>query len=150
MKIEQTRTKAQSASDAVIDGLIAGLFAGVVMILVIVLTALPAGLSPAEVLASFSAGQGATPAAGGLMHLAVSGIYGAFFGLLVYILPQRLFVRIPGWLAGLVYALGLLLLALGVLLPGLASALADLPALPLALGHVAYGLVLGWRTLPEA
>ena len=82
------------------------------------------------------------------MHLAVSGIYGAIFGLLTYLMPRRLFVRTPGWLAGLIYSAVLLLVALGILLPGLISPLAELPTLSLALGHVAYGLVLGWRALP--
>lgn len=147
IKDESVRVKARSASDAAIDGLIAGMFAGIVMILVIILGGLTVRLPPLMVLTSFGAGQATTPAGGALVHLSVSGIYGAFFGLLAYWLPQHLYKRLPGWLAGLVYAAGLLLMALGFILPGFTSPLANLPVWLLALGHGAYGLVLGWRVL---
>ena len=134
-----------SASDAVIDGLFAGLIAGVLMILVIILGGLLSGESPASVLERFSTGQTASPLAGGLLHLAVSGIYGGFFSLLVQWMPAGLRRRLPGWLAGLIYGLLLLGLAVTVLLPGLRSPLVELPFWTLALGHLAYGLMLGLR-----
>jgi hypothetical protein len=134
-----------TASDAAIDGLFAGLIAGIFMILVIILGGLLAGEPPAEVLGRFSTGQAATPLAGGLLHLAVSGIYGVVFSLLVHWMPLGLRKRLPGWLVGLVYGALLLGLAVGVLLPGLRSPLAELPLWVLALGHGAYGLVLGLR-----
>jgi hypothetical protein len=48
---------------------------------------------------------------------------------------------------GLVYSGVLLLLALSVILPGLASRLVDLPIWVLILGHGVYGLVLGWQVI---
>jgi hypothetical protein len=134
-----------STSDAVIDGLFAGLIAGVLMILVIILVGLLSGESPAGVLVRFSTGQTASPLAGGLLHLAVSGIYGGVFSLLVHWLPSGLRSRLPGWLAGLIYGVLLLGLAVTVLLPGLRSPLVELPWWTLGLGHIVYGLVLGMR-----
>ena len=136
----------ESASDAVIDGLFAGLVAGILMIVVIILGGLISGESPASVLGRFSTGQAASPAAGGLLHLAVSGIYGGLYGLLEYWMPSGLRSRLPGWLMGMVYSLLLLVLAFTVLLPGLGSPLVELPLWVLALGHSVYGLVLGLRT----
>jgi hypothetical protein len=127
MKTATVRGKAQSASDAVIDGLMAGILAGVGMLGVIILMGLMVGLNPAEVLSKFGTGQNITPLTGALVHLAVSGIYGAVFGMLVYLLPMRFRERVPGWLTGLVYGSILLLVGLGFLLPGLASPLAALP-----------------------
>lgn len=134
-----------SASDAVIDGLFAGLVAGVLMILVIILGGLLSGESPVSVLERFSTGQTASPLAGGLLHLAVSGIYGGLFSLLVYWMPAGLRGRLPDWLAGLLYGFFLLGLATVVLLPGLRSPLVGLPFWVLAAGHIVYGLVVGLR-----
>ena len=148
MKTDSVRSKPQSLGDAAIDGLIAGLLAGVVMLVVIILGVL-FGEAPAAVLERFTTEQAITPAAGVLAHLAVSGIYGVGFSLLVYLLPSQLFNRLPGWLVGLAYGAGLLLLAQGIILNGLASPLAELPGWLLALGHGVYGLVLGLRVLPQ-
>lgn len=150
MKTATVRGKAQSASDAVIDGLMAGILAGVGMLGVIILAGLLAGISPADVLAKFGAGQTATPLTGVLVHLAVSGIYGAAFGMLINLLPVRLLGRVPGWLTGLVYGVILLFIGLGFLLPGLASPLAELPWWILGLGHGVYGLALGWRVIARS
>jgi hypothetical protein len=145
MKIEPVRAKAQSFGDAAINGLIGGLIAGGAMILVILVTGLLVGEEPAAILAGFDVGQAAVPLAGGLTHLGVSRVYGVGYGLLLYLLPARWFRRIPGWLAGLAFAGALLLIAVSILLPGLASPLAGLPLWALVAGHAAYGLVLGWR-----
>lgn len=134
-----------STSDAAIDGLFAGLMAGAVMILAIMLGGLLSGESPTQVLERFSTRQTTTPLAGGLLHLAVSAIYGTFFSLLVHWLPRGLRKRLPGWLVGLFYGLLLLVAAVVFLLPGLRSPLVELPLWVLALGHSAYGLVLGLR-----
>jgi hypothetical protein len=134
-----------SASDAAIDGLFGGLIAGAAMILVIILGGLLAGESPVAVLERFSTGQATTPLAGGLLHLAVSGIYGTLFTLLIHWMPLGFRKRLPGWSVGLGYGLVLLGVAVGILLPGLRSPLASLPLWVLALGHGVYGLVLGLR-----
>jgi hypothetical protein len=68
---------------------------------------------------------------------------------LIFLTPGRLLARLPGWLVGLVYGLLLLALAMNVLLPGLRSALQEMPWGVLAVGHLVYGVVLGWRVYPE-
>ena len=139
------RARARPASDAAIDGLFAGLAAGLLMGIVVILGGLLVGESPAAVLERFSTGHTTTPLSGGLMHLAVSVVYGIVFGLLAHALPSRVLRRLPGWLAGLLYGLLLLAVAVGALLPGLNSPLLEIPLWILALGHAVYGLVLGWR-----
>jgi len=139
------RIKARSASDAAVDGLIAGLAAGSAMILLMVTAGFAARLSPFQILTSFGAGQAATPLGGMLVHLSVSAIYGALFGLLLYFIPTPLVRRVPVWLIGLLYAAVLLFFALGLILPEFSSPLANLPVWLLSFGHAAYGLVLGWR-----
>jgi hypothetical protein len=135
----------KSFSDRVIDGLFGGLMAGLAMILVMVLTSLVFKQDPALMLASFSVGEVATPLNGMLVHLGVSGVYGAIFSILMSILPRAVRRMAPGWFAGLLYGALLLSIAIGLLLPGLQSPLADTPAGVLTAGHLIYGLVLGWR-----
>jgi hypothetical protein len=119
--------KSQSLGEAASGGLINGLLAGAAMLAVLALGGLLTGEAPADLLARFSTGQTTTPAAGALLHLAVSGVYGAVFGLLIYLLPAAWLRRLPGWFSGLLYAAGLLLVAESVLLPGLESPLSELP-----------------------
>lgn len=149
MKSEPTRGKGRlaqpSAGEAAVDGLIAGLLAGIAMLLALLGAGFIAQIMPAAVLAHFGAGQANTPAGGALVHLSISGIYGTLFGLMIHWLPMLR--RLPGWLAGLVYGSILLFLALGIILPGVATSLRDLPAWLMALGHAVYGLVLGWRVV---
>jgi len=149
MEAQPIVIKSKSFEDAAIDGLFGGLIAGVLMILVLILAGLVTGDAPASVLARFHTGQAANPWSGSLIHLAVSGIYGVIFSLLVFLTPGKLIARLPGWLVGLVYGLLLLALALNVLLPGLRSALQEMPWGVLAVGHLVYGLTLGWRVYPE-
>ena len=142
---KSTLVRQNSIGDAAIDGLFAGLIAGILMILVIILGGLLAGETPTTILARFSTGQSASPLAGGLLHLAVSGIYGVVYSLLPFGIPAIFRNRLLGVLAGLGYGLILLGLAVTVLLPGLRSPLEDLPIWVLALGHIVYGIVLGLR-----
>ena len=79
------------------------------------------------------------PLQGLLLHLGVSAVYGAIFGLLQPLVPRRL----PGWVAGLAYGLVLFGLAHYVLLPRAQVGMAELPTSALLLGHIVYGLVLG-------
>jgi hypothetical protein len=136
-------------ADRAIDGLFGGLLAGVVMAVMIVLGWLLIGETPATLLERFSPGQSITPAAGVLMHLAVSGVYGVGFSLLVGGFPRRIREQIPGWLVGLAYGVFLLALAVNLLLPGLRSALGEQPLWIIALGHAVYGIVLGIKAYPK-
>jgi uncharacterized membrane protein YqgA involved in biofilm formation len=77
--------------------------------------------------------------AGALAHLAVAGVYGALFGILVRRLPRR----VPSWLAGLAFGLALWVIAITVLLPGAASSLSAFPAVHFLIAHVMYGGVVG-------
>ena len=81
------------------------------------------------------------------MHLAVSSIYG-----MIYALVRRGAridrLKLPGWLAGLAYALMLWVVAVLVLLPAAKSLMLELPWVVFFCGHVAYGLVLGARQKP--
>lgn len=136
--------KKTTMGDAAVDGLIAGIGAGALMAAVLVVAGLLVGDGPGVVLGRFDPGAAASPVTGGLMHLAVSGVYGALFGL-----GRRLISgwqplsRLPGWLIGLVYGLLLWAVAQASLLSGAESPLRELPALPFALAHVLYGLALG-------
>ncbi|MBI3359591.1 MAG: hypothetical protein HY023_00595 [Chloroflexi bacterium] len=130
--------------DAAVDGLIAGIGAGVLMAAVLIVAGLLVGDGPGVVLGRFDPGAAASPVTGGLMHLAVSGVYGALFGL-----GRRLMSgwpplsRLPGWLIGLAYGLLLWAVAQALLPPGTESPLRELPALHFALAHAAFGLTLG-------
>jgi hypothetical protein len=141
-----------TAGDAAVNGLFAGLLAGAAMGLVLALAGLLAGEIPAAAIARVSPLPGASTLSGVFLHLAVSGVYGALFGLgcqvsITHLLPKRL-RRVSGPLAaaaaGLVYSAGLFLLAWFLFLPGLDSPLGRVPALQLALAHTVYGLSLGW------
>lgn len=139
----------KSMSDRVIDGLFAGLLAGLIMILVMLVIALASGQDPLAMLGSFSIGQEGAPLNGLLVHLGVSGVYGAIFSILMSLIPVAWRRLLPGWIAGLVYGAVLLGLAIGLLLPGLNSPLANAPTGILVIGHIIYGLTLGWRVDPR-
>jgi hypothetical protein len=144
-----TLVKTRDAGDAAIDGLFGGLLAGLFMAFVLVLAGLLAGEAPLTVLERFSTGQSSNPLAGSLLHLAVSSIYGLIFSLLVNSLPRRWLQVLPGWLAGVLFAMLLFLLAQSTLLPALRSPLSELPWWVMASGHLVYGLVLGGRAYPK-
>jgi len=137
----QTR---HSASDAAVSGLFNGLLGGCAMALVIVMFSLLAGQGAAY-LSHFSSEVPVPPMQGLLMHLAVSSIYGLLFGLIRNWAWLNRLNRLPGWLVGLVYALGLWVLAVALLLPAAKSQMLNLPWVVFLAGHIAYGLVLGAR-----
>jgi hypothetical protein len=83
--------------------------------------------------------QAASALRGLLAHLAVAGIYGALFGLIV----SRSRHVLPGWLAGLIYSIFLLLFSWFILLPVAAPGLREMGALNWSASHAVYGLVLG-------
>jgi hypothetical protein len=134
----------QMWGDAAVDGLLAGGGAGILMLVYLLLAGLMLGQPVAAMLARFDPGQAASPVTGGLIHLAVSGVYGLVFGL-----GWRLTAgwpgleRLPGWLAGVIYGLLLLAFAWLVILPGAQSAVREIPLVHLAIAHVIYGLSTG-------
>ena len=134
-----------AASDLVLDGLFTGLLAGIGMGAALALAAAWQGEAPVVALERFSLEELTTPLAGGLVHLAVSGVYGLLFGLILQaIYPWMKHVGRGGiLLAGLAYGLVLFALAWLVLLPE-ASPLRAIPPLTLAVAHGIYGLILGW------
>jgi hypothetical protein len=102
------------------------------------------GTSTAETFGRFDPAQTASPLTGALVHLAVSAVYGVIYGLgwrLAAGLP--VLRRAPAWMAGAGYGLVLLALALGVILPGTASTVREVPLVHLAVAHVLYGVALG-------
>jgi hypothetical protein len=132
-----------TASDAIVAGLFAGLLAGLVMLVYLVITELMVGQPPLAVLGWFASGNHGLPLLGGLMHLAVSGVYGSFYGLIHYAIPARWRSRLPGWLSGMIYGLLLFVVAELFLLPGTGSPLLAIPAANFAVAHIFFGLVLG-------
>ena len=134
----------RSVSDAVIDGLIAGLVAGFAMGVFLVATGIASGVNPLTTLARFDPNPNSSFFSGALLHLAVSGVYGALFGLLASFqipkIPRRPFLR----LLAIGYSTILLVLASSLIIPRTLSTLAAIPILDLILGHLIYGLVLGF------
>jgi hypothetical protein len=88
------------------------------------------------------------PLQGLLMHLAVSSIYGMLFGLIRNWIRPNWLDRLPGWLVGLSFAMGLWIFAVTLLLPAAKSLMLDLPWVVFFTGHIAYGLVLGFTQKP--
>jgi hypothetical protein len=141
-------TKTQvSAGDAAVTGLFSGLQGGAAMAGIIVLFSILNGQG-LSYLGYFSAGEPIIPLVGLVTHLAVSSIYG-----MLYALGRRLTgldrrKLLPGWAAGLVFALGLWLIAVVLFLPAAKSLLLTLPWVVFLTGHIIYGLVVGLRQKP--
>ena len=131
-------------SNLAVDGLIYGLISGVAMVLSLAAFALLSGESPGAYMERFSMGELTSPIQGLLSHMAVSAIYGALFGALIWsVLIRFSSAKIISIIGGLIYAALLLLLAQTAILPGTGSPLAQLPFWQWALGHAVYGLTLG-------
>ena len=142
-----------SASDAAIDGLLSGVVAGLAMIAYIMLGAWVGGTALLATLALFAPDSGSGPLVGLLAHLAVSGIYGVVFGVLYAAVLRRPSYNPPAWLHPLVgglYGLLLLLAAWTLLLPATGSQLQQIPLFHLAVGHLLYGMLLGWLVYRRA
>lgn len=134
-----------TTGDAAVDGLLAGGLAGVLMAVYLTVAGLTWGDGINVTLGRFDPGGTANPVAGVLSHLAVSGVYGALFGIgwrLVVRLWRRLLAH--AWLGGLAFGLALWGLAAVFLLPGAASALRAISPLHFTIAHIVYGLALGF------
>jgi hypothetical protein len=136
-------TNENTTGDAIVTGLYAGLLAGMVMLVYLVISGLVMGQPPLQMLSLFAPGKEGVPLLGGLMHLAVSGVYGSLYGLIRRAIPVRLRGRLPGWLSGALYGLLLFVMAELILLPGTGSPLLAIPAANFALAHIVFGVVLG-------
>lgn len=136
-----------TTGDTAVSGLFHGLLAGAAMAAVIVLFSLASG-SGLGYLGYFSSGPAVAPLQGLVGHLAVSAIYGMLYALLRRWIGPRRLEPLPGWLAGLIYALLLWAFAIGVLLPAANSPFLSLSWVVFLSGHIAYGLALGWSHKP--
>ena len=136
----------KTIGDIAVDGLLAGMAAGVVMALWLILVGLLGGEGPAATLGRFDPGAGGLPAIGALMHLAVAGIYGVIFALVVQALSGRwsLSPKPALYLVGVAYGLLLWLVARLVVLPDLNQTLGDITALNFLAAHILYGVALGY------
>lgn len=135
----------KTIGDVAVDGLLAGMAAGLVMGVVVVLLGLLDGVGPLETLGRFDPANGGSAAVGGLLHLAVSGIYGAIFAIVYHLLANRWAgARRFGWAIGMGFGLAIWLAAQFVFLPGLNSALTDIPPWSFAVAHLAYGAGMGY------
>ncbi len=131
--------------DVAVDGLLTGMGAGAIMGLLLVLLGLVDGSGPAEVVGRFDPAGRGQALAGGLLHLAMSAIYGVLFAVLyLFLAGQWATARRWGWLIGAAYGLALWLAAQFIALPATRAALADFAPLSFALGHLVYGAALGY------
>ena len=134
-----------TAGDAAVDGLLAGAGGGIAMAAVLVASGLLAGAGPASTLARFSPAGSASPLTGGLIHLAVSAVYGLLFGVIYRLVRRgRLAGRPADVILGLVYGAVLALVAQGLAATPAGSVLQEIPALHFAVAHLVYGAVTGW------
>jgi hypothetical protein len=136
-----------SNGDRAVTGLLWGLFAGVIMIVYLAISGALNGIELLDLLRSFNPdalffpGEQAAPIQGFLLHLGISGVYGAVFGVLARWRPRPF----PLWFAGLIYGGLLLLLANRILLPTGSSGLQVIPPLHFTIAHLLYGLLLGLK-----
>lgn len=136
--MKQLVARNTTVGDAAVDGLLGGVAAGAAMAAYLVGVSLFGGEGLA-VLNRFDP-NGASPVVGALMHLAVSGVYGAAFGI-VFKWVRRF--NLPAWLSGTIFGLALFAVATIVILPSSRSALAEIPVVHFAIAHAIYGLVIG-------
>jgi hypothetical protein len=137
-------TPAPTLGEAAVDGLLAGVGAGVLMAAYLALAGLTVGVGPDEWLGRLDPSGTTSPAIGGLAHLAVAGVYGAFFGSAWRLTPRRPRGLAWGLLCGPAYGLALWLVAVTASAStGGLSPFGELPAGHLVAAHCVYGLTLG-------
>ena len=133
-----------SFSTHVVDGVTYGLMSGTMMFISLAALTLISGEALGATLERFSVGSLSSPLLGLASHLGVSAIYGALFGAFIWPLKSHLASReILGWLAGVLYAAVLLLVAQFIILPAISSPAGAIPPWQWVLAHGVYGLVLG-------
>jgi len=130
--------------DVAVNGLIAGVGAGILMAAYLAASGFVLGEGPGVVLSRFDPAAQPLPQIGILTHLAVSAVYGILFGLSERVILRDLVTAGRSTLLGLLYGLGLFVLAEVVLLPGTGSHLAAIPPIHLGIAHAIYGISLGF------
>ena len=135
----------KTVGDLAVDGLLLGMAASLAMGGALLLLQLLDGVGPAALLGRFDPANDGSVLAGGLMFLAVAGLYGVIYAVIYRLSPgSKIFWKRFGWLLGAAYGLGLWMLAQYVFLPGLNSALEAIPPSHFAVAHLVYGLALGY------
>ena len=132
--------------DIAVDGLFHGVIAGVLMALYLTIVGVVMGEGVGTMLGRFWTGEHISPVTGGLLHLATSGIYGMIFALIWHRIGQRGGIGRFAWLAGIIFAMLLFTVAELIMLPAAHSPLLEIPAAHFAVGHLIYGLCLGFLT----
>jgi hypothetical protein len=141
-KIDILTENKSSFSTFVVDGVIYGLVSGTVMFLSLAALTLLSGEALSATLERFSGGSVTSPVFGLAGHLGVSAIYGALFGALIWPLKSYLASReILSWLAGVLYAAVLLLVAQFIISPTIS--IRAIPTWQWVTAHAVYGLMLG-------
>jgi high-affinity Fe2+/Pb2+ permease len=129
--------------DNAVEGLFAGLLAGVGVGLFLLVAGLLSGNSLARLLRASGTDQPATPLGQLLTHLAITGVYGALFGVLYRLLAGLRRSGLPSWLFGLLYGVALLLITRLIVRSGMDFALQLFSWPQLIVAHLLYGLLLG-------
>lgn len=151
MVSEQQAQRVLGFGDAAVEGLVAGIAGGVAMAALVLVIEWAAGTGPLTTLGYFDAsatadsGTAAAAVRGLVTHLAVSGVYGVVFGMIVALVKRGRRARPGGaWLipAGALYGLIVLAVAEWVILPRTTSVLGELPLWVLTAAHLVYGVVL--------
>ena len=141
---KRSARRVETSGEAAVDGLLAGVGAGLLMAAYLLVVGLASGESVAAILGRFDPSANAAAPVGIMAHLAVSGVYGAIFGLGRRLaLAWKPFQAVPGWVTGLGYGMALWFLAKSGLLLGGASPLRQISAVHFMLAHLIYGGALG-------
>ena len=127
--------------DMAVDGLLIGLAGGVAMGLYLVIAMALGGEMPGQLLSRFSPASDAQPAVGTFSHLAVSGVYGIIFGLILRIFKVKTSYV---FLIGIGYGLLLWAVAAFAILPASSSPLIGIPLVHFLISHLLFGAIIGW------
>lgn len=129
--------------DNAVEGLFAGLLAGIGVGIFLLVAGLLSGNSISELLQT-GGGEPATSPLGQLLtHLAITGVYGALFGVLYRLVAGLRRPRLPSWLFGLLYGAALLLVTRLLLRSGVDLVVQLFSWPQLISAHLLYGLLLG-------
>lgn len=144
--------RSQTAGDAAVDGLGSGFFAGMLMAVYVALYGMSQGLGGGFFFAMLSPAQFAVVSSL-VAHLALAAVYGAIFGVGIWLLGH--WRRSPQMTLGmaLLYCLVLALLARTLVLPNGLPQFSVLPWQHLLLSHLLYGVALGLffnRAIPQS
>ena len=135
----------KTVGDLAVDGLLTGMAASLAMGVALLLLQFLDGVGPAELLGRFDPANDGSAAGGGLMFLAVAGLYGVVYAVVYRLLPSSSMIwKRFSWLIGAIYGLGLWLAAQYIFLPGFNSALEAIPSSHFAVAHLVYGVTLGY------